>query len=56
MAGKNKDRKKKQQKARQNNALEKTVTPEKRKQGRKLIVFLGAMTLAAAGLVVYLQS
>lgn len=56
MAGKNKDRKKRQKKARESNALEKTVTPEKRKHGQQLIVFIVVMTLAAAGFVIYLQS
>ena len=56
MSAKNKDRTKKQRKARQNNVLEKTVTPEKRRQGRKLIVLLVGMTILAAGFVIYLQS
>jgi|GEM_PF-4766555 flagellar basal body-associated protein FliL len=56
MSAKNKDRTKKQKKARENNVLEKTVTPEKRKHGRRLIVLLVGMTILAAGLVIYLQS
>lgn len=56
MGSKNKSREKRQRKARQNNKLEKTVTPEKRKLGKLQITFLVGMTVVAAGLVLYLQS